>query len=264
MINVSLLGKFYESMSETRRLQRSRVGRLEFHTTVTFVEKHISPEDTILELGAGDGTYSLHFSRRGHRVMATDLLPANVQTILAKAESEELRNIQVRQANAIQLADFSEGEFQAVLCLGPYYHLRTRELRRQCLLECRRVVQDAGIVALSYINRSLIVYYLLTTGKQLTPDQYDSLMDPDDLRVDYPDELLNITHFATAKSVEEEVRSCGFEILEHVGTDGPYAFSPSLLGSLDREAYQNFRSHHIKACGQPDASNNCLVILKKA
>jgi SAM-dependent methyltransferase len=259
--------RHYETFSEERRLQASRVRRLELETTLHILNKHVSAGDRILELGAGHGAYSLEFARRGHEVVATDLVRANVQAIRAVAQREGLRAIEIQRADATRLDALPDAAFDAALCLGPYYHLRTRELRCRCLLECRRVVRDEGIVAVSYINRAFAVGYLLKTGKGLTPDQYGSLMQPDDLRVDYPDDFFNITHFSTPESAETEVRSCGFDIVEHAGTDGIFGFFRDALDAIDEDAFRSFRSYHLETCSQPfgpGASAHCLMILAKA
>ena len=266
MTDVTWIAKHYDRVSEGPRLQRSRARRLEFDTTLHFLDQHLSPRATLLELGAGHGAYSLHFARKGHRVLATDLVESNCAAIIAHVENEGLATIQVRQADATRLDALSDWDFQAVLCLGPYYHLRTRELRRRCLLECRRVVHDRGLVAVSYINRAFAVGYLLKNGISLTADQYDSLQKLDDNRTDYPDPFFNITHFTTPEAVEAEVRSCGFEIVEHVATDGVYEYFSESLENLDDEAYLDFFSYHLKTCSQPSqrgASNHGLVILRK-
>lgn len=266
MIHHALIEKHYDTVDEGSRLSRSRDRRLEFDTTLHFLDKHLPPRATVLELGAGHGAYALHFARRGHRVLATDLVESNVRSISAQVEAEGLGTVQVRQADATRLEALSDWDFQAVLCLGPYYHLRTRELRRRCLLECRRVVHDRGLVAVSYINRAFAIPYLLMHGKTLSPEQYDSLMLPDDTRTDYPDDFFNIAHFSTPEGVETEVRSCGFEIVEHVGTDGVYGYFREAFDALEDDAYRNAFLHHLKTCGQPSqrgASNHGLVLLRK-
>lgn len=240
--------------------------RLEFDTTLHFLDKHLPPKATILELGAGHGAYSFHFARRGNRVLATDLVQANVEAMAGVVDAERLGTVQVRQADATRLEALSDWDFQAVLCLGPYYHLRTRELRRRCLLECRRVVHDRGMVAVSYLNRAFAVAQLLRQGRVLTPEQYDSLLLTDNHRTDYPDEYFNTAHFSTPEGVEAEVRSCGFEIVEHVGTDGVYGHFPEAFHALDDDVYVDFFSHHLKTCSQVStrgASNHGLVILRK-
>lgn len=252
--------------TEETRLPGARDRRLELDTTLHFLDKHLAPKATLLELGAGQGEYAFHFARRGHRVLATDIAEAHVETMARIVESEGLGTVQVRLADATRLDALSDWDFQAVLCLGPYYRLRTRELRRRCLLECRRVVHDRGVVAVSYLNRAFAVAQLLQQGRVLTPDQYEALLRPDDHRTDYPDALFNITHFSTPEGVEAEVRSCGFEIVEHLGTDGVFGLFPECFEALADDAYLDFFSHHLKTCGQPStrgASHHGLVILRK-
>lgn len=266
MIDVARIEQHYQAVPEGQRLQSGRCHRLEFDTTLYFLDRHLSPRATLLELGAGHGAYSLHFARKGHRVLATDLVESNVETLNALVEEEGLGTVQVRRADATRLEALSDWEFQGVLCLGPYYHLRTRELRRRCLLECRRVVHDRGVVAVSYLNRAFAVASALQRRTPLTRSQYESLLQVDDTRTDYPDPFFNIAHFSTPEAVEAEVRSCGYEVLEHVATDGPYEFLSTDFEALDDEAYLDFLAYHLKTCSQGSQrgfSGHGLVILKK-
>ncbi|MEV0977961.1 MULTISPECIES: class I SAM-dependent methyltransferase [unclassified Streptomyces] len=266
MIDHSLVSRHYESFSEGPRLRKSRVRRLEHDTTLHVLDRHLAPRSAILELGAGHGAYSFRFARQGHHVTATDLVGVNVEAMLALAKEEGLDSVDIRQADATSLEGISDGVYDSVLCLGPFYHLRTRALRRRCLLECRRVVRDSGIVAVSYINRVFAVNYLLKNGTPLTADQYASLTDPDDERVDYPDEFFNVTHFSTQEAVEAELRGAGFEIVEHAGTDGACGFFPETLEGLDERRFLDYRAYHLTTCSQPSqrgASSHCLVIARK-
>ncbi|WP_414169065.1 class I SAM-dependent methyltransferase [Streptoverticillium reticulum] len=261
----TLVARHYETFSEGPRLTKSRVRRLEFDTSLHVLGGHLPPGSALLELGAGHGAYSLHYARRGHRVTATDLVGANVEAMRARADAEGLRvALDVRQADATCLKEFGDGEFGAVLCLGPYYHLRTQELRRRALDECRRVVRAGGIVAVSYINRPLAVNYLLATGRALAAEQYVSLAQPDDLRTDYPDDFFNVSHFSTRESVDADLQACGFETVEHAGTDGPSGFFPRVLEDLDEDAYRDYRAYHLgtgsRAAG---TSSHCLAVARR-
>jgi SAM-dependent methyltransferase len=48
---------------------------------------------------------------------------------------------------------FGDGEFDAVLLLGPLYHLPDRADRVRTLAECRRVLRPGGVVAAAAITR---------------------------------------------------------------------------------------------------------------
>lgn len=264
MTNVAGLTKHYEACSEGPRLHKSRVRRLELETTLHVLHRHVPPHARVLELGAGHGAYALHFAERGHSVLATDLVDANVAAIRARAEREGLHAVQVRRADATCLDELAAASFEAVLCLGPYYHLPTRELRRRCLLECRRMVGEHGVVAVSYISRAFAVPYLLGTGAVPTHEHYEALHRIDHPRDDYPDEFFGLAHFSLPESVEAEVGSCGLEVVEHAGTDGIYGFFPEALERLDEAAYASFRAFHLDTCSSPvqrAVSPHCLVIL---
>src|SRR5438552_18728189 len=113
MIENSFLARHYESCSEGLRLTKSRVRRLEFETTLQAVRRHISPGDSLLELGAGHGAYSLYFGRRGYNVFATDLVPANFGAMLAQVKEEGLQTVRVSRADGTNLGTIPAQSFNA-------------------------------------------------------------------------------------------------------------------------------------------------------
>ena len=48
--------EFYNNYSEEERLL-SKSGRVEFLTTIHYIEKYLKPKDKIIEIGAGTGRY---------------------------------------------------------------------------------------------------------------------------------------------------------------------------------------------------------------
>lgn len=263
----SRLEAHYRDSSEASRLTRNRIRRLEFETTLQEIGRHLRPAVRLLELGAGHGAYSLHYARQGHTVLATDLVADNVQAIRAGVERESLESITVAQADATRLDGIGAAKFNAVLCLGPYYHLKNRRLRRRCLDECRRVLCDDGILFLSYINLASAVNYLLRSGRVMTEAQYVALLEGDGTRSDYPDEFVNIGNFSTFTSVESELGAAGFSIVEHVGTDGASGFFASDIEQVPEAAFKSYRVFHLAHCREPfmvQSSSHALVIARKS
>ena len=213
--------------------------QLEFDTILHVLEKHLPPAGSVLDL-AERGVYSSSLTQRGFRVVA----PEN--------------------ADVTRLDLLSDRNFQAVLCLGPYCGLRSRDQRRRCLLECRRVLGDGGIVALLYLNRAFALGLRLRDGVPLTESQYRSLY----LRLESDAEpVLDGAYLTSPEEVEAEVGSCGYQVLDHVGADGIYDYFPDAFSQLSAEAYQDFLWYHLRTCGQPSArghSRHGLIILKKA
>jgi hypothetical protein len=211
--------------------------QLEFDTVLHVLDKHLSPACSVLDLT--DGSYTPHLTRRGFRISTPE----------------------PRDATRLDL--LSDKNFHAVLCLGPYCRERSRDKRRRCLLECRRMVSDGGFVAVLYLNRAFALGDLLRGGVHPTEAQYRSLYQHADADVE---PLGDGAHLTSPEEVDAEVRSCGFAVAEHVGVDGVYGYFPDALDSLDTEAYQNFLWYHLRTCGQPSArghSRHGLVVLRK-
>ncbi|MDT3425962.1 ubiquinone/menaquinone biosynthesis C-methylase UbiE [Paenibacillus forsythiae] len=53
--------RYYDGYDEASRLTRDNVGKLEFITTTHLLNKYISAEHTLLDLGAGTGIYSFYY-----------------------------------------------------------------------------------------------------------------------------------------------------------------------------------------------------------
>ncbi|WP_270426564.1 class I SAM-dependent methyltransferase [Fusobacterium mortiferum] len=69
--------EFYNNYSEEERLL-SKSGRVEFLTTIHYIEKYLKPKDKIIEIGAGTGRYSHYLARQGHEVDAVELVEHNI------------------------------------------------------------------------------------------------------------------------------------------------------------------------------------------
>jgi SAM-dependent methyltransferase len=87
----------------------------------------------------------------GYRVVHRDLVPAHVDELAAAAAARRLAiDTAVGDARDLSLPDAST---DAVLLLGPLYHLTERADRMQALLEARRIVRPGGVAFLAAISR---------------------------------------------------------------------------------------------------------------
>jgi SAM-dependent methyltransferase len=143
------LYEHYARGEERDRLTEAR-GVLEFERTKEIVLRQLpAPPSVIADIGGGPGRYAQWLAERGHRVEHRDLMPLHVDQLRAVADPS---HINTALGDACDL-DLGDGAVDAVLLLGPIYHLRRRDQRLRALREAWRVVRPGGPVFVAAISR---------------------------------------------------------------------------------------------------------------
>src|SRR5262245_43090928 len=141
-----------------RGLERDRLaggqGALEFTRTQALLQRYLpAPPAVIADVGGGPGRYAVWLAGRGYRVHLIDPVPLHIEQARAAAGGRlgaALAGAEVGDARALRLPDASA---DAVLLLGPLYHLPERGDRLQALAEARRVCRQGGVVIAAAISR---------------------------------------------------------------------------------------------------------------
>src|SRR4029450_8326417 len=118
--------RFYEisAQREWERLEHPTQGALEFAINKAWIHKFLpQPGGRILDIGGGPGRYSIWLASQGYRVTLADLSPDLLTIAREKAVEEGVELEVIVEANAVDLSRFADNSFDAVLCLGPMYHL---------------------------------------------------------------------------------------------------------------------------------------------
>lgn len=146
-----LLDAYYGRGEERERLAAGSRGALEFERTVEIVRRHLpAPPAVVADVGGGPGRYTLLLAGLGYQVEHRDLMPLHVSQLTESAAGDGAISSKVADARNLDLADASA---DAVLLLGPLYHLRRRADRVAALTEARRVVRPGGPVFAAAISR---------------------------------------------------------------------------------------------------------------
>ena len=144
------LHAYYERGEERDRLVAG-TGLLEFARTTEIIQRRLPPAPALVaDVGGGPGRYALWLTGLGYRVEHRDLVPLHVRQLSADAEGITGLRTAVGDARDLDLDDAS---VNAVLLLGPLYHLRRRAGRVRALAEARRVVRPGGPVFAAAISR---------------------------------------------------------------------------------------------------------------
>jgi ubiquinone/menaquinone biosynthesis C-methylase UbiE len=142
------LRRFYaEGYDEDVRLTRSPHGRLEFARTRELLDRFLpAPPARVLDVGGGTGVHARWLAAAGYEVTLVDLLEEHV------AMAASIAGVDASVGDATALA-FEDGAFDAVLLLGPLYHLVEEAERLRALGEAARVARPAAVVAVAAISR---------------------------------------------------------------------------------------------------------------
>jgi SAM-dependent methyltransferase len=139
---------YYEQGKEQDRLAGAK-GVLEFERSTEILQRRLPPAPaTVADIGGGPGRYALWLSEQGYTVQHRDLMELHVEQLRASGNL----SIQARTGDARKV-DLPDSSVDAVLLLGPLYHLPDREDRIQALEEARRIIRDGGPIFVAAISR---------------------------------------------------------------------------------------------------------------
>jgi SAM-dependent methyltransferase len=222
---------YYARGGETRRLSKSH-GQIELARTQEIILRHLPPPPgAILDVGGGPGVYACWLAAAGYRVHLVDAMPLHVeQARQASARQPDTPVATLRVGDARRLEE-ADATVDAVLLLGPLYHLTERGDRIQALREARRVLRPGGLLFAVGIGR----FASLLSG------MVDNFLGDPEARVIVERDLHDGQHrnptdkdyFTTAffhrpEELTSEVREAGFDLVELLGVEGPAWLLPDL------------------------------------
>lgn len=154
---------------EHRRLEEQQ---LERDLTWRYLDAHLPSGGAVLDVGAGTGRYSIPLCQRGYRVTAVDLAAALVDQSRAFAAAEGIEeSIQFLVADARDLSELDGQEFDALLMMGPLYHLVDESDRRKTLEEAYRRLKAGGVLFSSMLSRFGVLGDLMKRVPEWVEDQ---------------------------------------------------------------------------------------------
>lgn len=141
------IAAYYGRGEERDRLVDGPRGELErVRTQVLLAELLPPPPARVLDVGGGAGVHASWLAERGYDVHLIDPMPLHV------AQAREYGTFTAAVGDARELTE-ADASRDAVLLLGPLYHLPERSDRVRALAEARRVARPGGVVCAAAICR---------------------------------------------------------------------------------------------------------------
>jgi SAM-dependent methyltransferase len=139
---------YYRGFAESNRLMHGH-GLVEFQRTQSLLRRHLPPPPArVLDVGGGPGAHATWLADDGYDVLLLDPVEQHV----AQATALAAGRFTARTGDARSLEQ-AAGTVDAVLLLGPLYHLPDPADRANALREAVRSARPEGLVAAAAISR---------------------------------------------------------------------------------------------------------------
>src|SRR5262245_18696636 len=228
----------YEAeISEAERLARG-VGQLELVRTQEIIRRHLPPGPRrIHDVGGGAGVHAEWLADDGHAVHVIEPMPNHVEAAQRLASRDRRITAEVGDARSLA-ADNDSAD--AVLLLGPLYHLTERSDRVQSLQEARRVVRAGGPVFVAAISRFASLLDGLSREFLFDP-RFRSIVERDLQNGQHrnPDRVpqwFTTAYFHHPSELPDEADSAGLDCVEVVGVEGPAGWFADVFDQWDDAA----------------------------
>jgi ubiquinone/menaquinone biosynthesis C-methylase UbiE len=215
---------YYAVGAEAGRLFEG-AGELERVRTQDLLLRHIPPSPAVvLDVGGGAGVHSLWLARHGYEVHLCDPVELHVDQAREASAAQAAHPLASCTTGDARDLRFDDTSADAVLLLGPLYHLTDRADRVRALREARRVLRPGGILVAAVISRFASLLSGLAGDLLGDPDFVDIIRR--DLSDGQHRNPTDRPYFTTAffhhpDDLRGEMEEAGFPAAELVAVEGP-------------------------------------------
>ncbi len=222
--------KHYNNYIEDGRLEKDLQHKTEFILTNYWIDKYLKKGMNILEIGAGTGTYSIMFAKKGYQVDSLELVQHNLDILKSKITSD--MNIKAIQGNALDMSMYNDNTFDVVLCLGPLYHLENKN-RKKCIEEAIRVCKPNGYLFFAYISNCLTFVQAIDKYDNYLLESRSEFNDKFELR-----DNNNVFTYSMPEQIEKIMQDFNIIKLNHVSLDGVTRLIKNKVNSFSKEEFE--------------------------
>lgn len=248
---------YYNTYDEDGRFFRNNGHQVEFITSMMYFEKLFKKGSFVLDGCAGTGNYSFKLAELGHKVIAGDIVPHNVDIIREKQSTNPmLNNIYTGSIN--NLTRFESEMFDVVLCMGAFYHIGNEE-RNIAMAECLRVLKPKGLLVISYINNMAVSVSSLNLSNKLENIEQVANWYNNKTKDGI---FLNMS----PSEIEQIAKIYNTKIVAHIATDGIGYLLSSKINQANKEDFEKWIQFHLQTCEDKNLlgySLHGLIILEK-
>jgi ubiquinone/menaquinone biosynthesis C-methylase UbiE len=210
--------------------ESSRLGtgwfQLEQVRTQELILRHLSPAPAnVIDAGGGAGAYACWLASHGYQVHLLDPVPKHVEQARAASSRQPERPLASAEVGDARHLPHAGATADAVLLLGPLYHLVEREDRLTCLREAHRVLRPGGVVWGAGISHFASLFDSLAHGF-FEDSAFAPILERDLSEGQHRNTTGNPSYFTDAffhrpEELADEILTASFQNVELVAIEGP-------------------------------------------
>lgn len=239
----------YLQSKESERLSGER-GELERLRTQAILARNVPPAPAaIFDVGGGAGIHAFPLAKQGYQVHLIDPVELHLEQARCYAATSGVTLASITPGDARHL-DIPSGSADAVLLLGPLYHLVEHSDRLQALREARRILKPQGVLFAAAVCRFASLIDGLSSGF-FRDAEFRKIVAADLASGQHRNPMNHPAYFTTAyfhrpEDLVAEVRDAGFGDVQILAVEGP-AWSAALFREVwddpaQRESLMEFLS----------------------
>jgi ubiquinone/menaquinone biosynthesis C-methylase UbiE len=217
--------EFYRKFDEQQRLSGER-GALEKLRTQAILARHLPPPPAVvIDVGGAAGAHAFPLAEgRGYDVHLVDPVTLHVEQASARAKGSSISLASIVLGDARKL-EFASSQADAILLLGPLYHLTEAGDRIRALRETFRVLKPGGVLIAAEISRFASFIEALSAGG-LRDAAFRDIIGNDLLSGQPRNSTGHTVYFTTAyfhrpEDLAAELEQAGFNAVRGLAVEGP-------------------------------------------
>ena len=245
---------YYDQQSEGE-WQRLDSHRTEHAVTERALLEHLpSPPAKVLDCGGGPGRYSIALAQRGYQVTLFDLSAQNLDLARQQATAAGQTLFNYEQGTATDLSRFAADSFDAVLLMGPLYHLLQDGERRQALAEAYRVLAPGGPLFAAFLTRYAVARFCAAREPLWPleePEMWVTVLDTGILPPRGAQASAFVAYGAHPSEVPPLLAESGFELKSLLGVEGLVSMIEESVNALDGPAWELWADLNYQLASDP-------------
>lgn len=215
----------YRAGAETGRLHRG-LGQIEYARTKELLRECLPPAPAVVyDIGGAYGEYAFWLAEMGYEVHLFDLVDTHIR--MAGEHSKKVP--EVHKLAAAEVADARKvprdaASADAILLLGPLYHLPEKKDRDAALAECKRLLRPGGMLVTAHIVPwaplvDNVIHY--DEAPRLDDDAVFTRLADTTRTGCHKGKIIGMMHLARPEEARKEVEAAGFAEVTLHGVLGP-------------------------------------------